>query len=131
MRREYPESMVGMILEGRAVPKAGRILCKAITEFETDSLAAKVAHARGVSLEEAAAGMGLDLSAADPTKHVREAPYHEVVACDPKVTEEDPDIRPGALVKFVTAAADFAKDKRYVFVKAGHIIACERGAPEA
>lgn len=125
-RESYPESILELILSGDAVPKSGRILCKAVTAYETDELAARVARISGRDVKEVAQDMGVDTSAGNQGKAVREAPYHEVVACDPAVTEEDPDICPGALVKFVTASADFAKDKAYVFVKSNHIIAATK-----
>jgi hypothetical protein len=123
LREKLPESLVPALLDGRVKPKNGRVLVKAVTWEQTDEMAAKVARIRGVPVEEVAAEMGIDLSAANDGRHIREAPYHEIVAVADDV--DDPDIRPGALCQFVTAAADFAKDKRYVFVKAAHIIACE------
>ena len=123
MSREYPESLVPGLLDGSVKPKNGRVLLKAITSYETDEMIARVARVRGVPVEEAAKEMGVDLSAANQGAALRQAPYHEVVAVADDV--DDPDIRPGALAQFVSAAADYAQDKQYVFVKAHHIIACE------
>lgn len=123
MPREYPASLVPGLVDGTVKPKNGRVLLKAVTWSETDEMAEKIARIRGVTVEEVRADMGVDVSAGDQGKMVRAAPYHEVVAVAEDV--EDPDIVPGALCAFVTASADFAQDKTFVFVKAHHIIACE------
>ena len=102
--RSYPDDLVAGLLDGSVVPKNGRILCKAVTRHELRE--SSIILPEGVQATE-----------------VRTAPFHEIVAVADDV--EDPDMRPGALCQFVSAAADFAQDKQYVFVKATHIIAVE------
>lgn len=103
-RDSYPESFVQHILDGKARPKNGRVLLRAVTRSEVRKTSIIVPDS------------------AMPTEQ-RQAPYHEIVAVADDV--DDPDIRVGALCQFVSAAADFSGGKEYVFVKAAHIIACE------
>ncbi len=105
MKRDYPENLIPMLVDGKVQPINGRVLVKVVHMQDI--------HTGGLILQ---------------TNTMRTAPYHEIIAVAEDI--DDPRLKPGALCLFATTSADFADHTQgaecpYTLVKQEHIIAVE------